>query len=674
VPLTSDKTYVSGIDGLRALAVLSVMIYHLKDGALPGGFVGVDVFFVISGFVVTLSIYKKRFTSLTALFAYFYSRRLIRIAPALAVMLLITSLLAVAFVPYAWLSDANRTTAFSAFFGLSNIRLAQTADDYFGPRTDFNPFAHTWSLGVEEQFYLTFPIIIGALVLGWSKRGGAFALVLVIGLSIISLVACIYFSARDPVFSFFQMPTRFWELGIGAALALSAAQWNRRLGMWSVSTLNFIGLAALSVLLASFVFCDEQRFPFPWALSPVVASAVLICIVFSQRSTWASKVLSTSVLTAIGLLSYSLYLWHWPIYVLLRWTTGLDTIPQQVLAVLVTFAAAAISYQIIERPCRSSAFLTRIARPAVVALLSFVLLCGAAISRTLFHYNSALTLSVTKNAPVWSPYDLELPEGRCIIATGTRDFAAGSITSISAHCSQPLQGSQRRIFVAGDSHASAYTRLLATLSLQQGYSVVLLTRLGCPFLNFRTSTKELPPHCAEFVHFTEASILNDARLGDFVFLPSLRIDRYRDQWGGQFQNNDRMATYDKSAAIEARTFIQKLSRRGVHVVIEAPTPMFKSPPFRCSDWFNRLNPVCDAGFSVSRKEIERRRSEVVEIAMAMTATIPGVTLWDPLPILCDQQECSAFENAAPLFFDGEHLSGYGNDKLYQSFVETLRKS
>jgi peptidoglycan/LPS O-acetylase OafA/YrhL len=103
VPLTSDKAYVSGIDGLRALAVLSVMIYHLKAGALPGGFVGVDVFFVISGFVFTLSIYKKRFTSLTALFAYFYSRRLIRIAPALAAVLLITSLLAVAFVPYAWL-------------------------------------------------------------------------------------------------------------------------------------------------------------------------------------------------------------------------------------------------------------------------------------------------------------------------------------------------------------------------------------------------------------------------------------------------------------------------------------------------------------------------------------------------------------------------------------------
>jgi peptidoglycan/LPS O-acetylase OafA/YrhL len=143
-------------------------------------------------------------------------------------MLLITSLLTVAFVPYAWLSDANRTTAFYAFFGLSNIRLAQTADDYFGPRTDFNPFAHTWSLGVEEQFYFIFPILIGAVVLGWSKRGAVFALALVIALSIISFAVCAYSSARDPVFSFFQIPARFWNLALGG----TGAQLHNGTGAW----------------------------------------------------------------------------------------------------------------------------------------------------------------------------------------------------------------------------------------------------------------------------------------------------------------------------------------------------------------------------------------------------------------------------------------------------------
>jgi hypothetical protein len=119
----------------------------------------------------------------------------------------------------------------------------------------------------------------------------------------------------------------------------------------------------------------------------------------------------------------------------------------------------------------------------------------------------------------------------------------------------------------------------------------------------------------------------------------LAHDRYRNQWGGEIQNTGLTASRDKSAAFEARTFMLSLSQRGVHVVIEAPTPVFKSPPFRCSDWFNRTNPVCDAGFSVSRKEIERRRSEVVEIAMAMTAAIRVVP--GPGLILCSQQECSA---------------------------------
>ena len=194
--MLSDRaaSYVSSIDGLRAVAVLTVMAYHLNRTFLPGGFVGVDIFFVISGFVVTLSIYKRRFENLPKLFCYFYARRLTRIAPPLIVMLFLISLATVSFIPTSWLSQANRTTALYAFLGISNILLASKEEDYFGPRADFNPFVHTWSLGVEEQFYLIFPILFISLVLLKLKHGHLVTLGIVVFLSVCSFTACAAFT------------------------------------------------------------------------------------------------------------------------------------------------------------------------------------------------------------------------------------------------------------------------------------------------------------------------------------------------------------------------------------------------------------------------------------------------------------------------------------------------
>lgn len=148
--------YVPAIEGLRTIAVGAVILFHLGVEWIEGGFVGVDIFFVISGFVVAASVLNRRFDRFRDFIAFFYARRMLRILPALIVCLLGTFLLSALFVPSVWLSDANERTGFAAVFGLSNIVLALNSDFYFSPRTDFNPFTHTWSLGVEEQFYLVF--------------------------------------------------------------------------------------------------------------------------------------------------------------------------------------------------------------------------------------------------------------------------------------------------------------------------------------------------------------------------------------------------------------------------------------------------------------------------------------------------------------------------------------
>jgi len=199
--------YLPYVDGLRAVAVLSVLTYHLSPSWLPGGLSGVDVFFVISGFIVSASVGARYDLKPLAFLQFFYARRLLRIAPAPVACLLITSLATTIFIPDSWLSDANQRTGLYAFFGLSNIVLATNSDNYFSPRSEFNPFTHTWSLGVEEQFYLVFPFIFFLWVVRHRRR----QTIALFGLLLLSSVAYAAWIARvNSNFAFFMFPSRFW--------------------------------------------------------------------------------------------------------------------------------------------------------------------------------------------------------------------------------------------------------------------------------------------------------------------------------------------------------------------------------------------------------------------------------------------------------------------------------
>ncbi len=216
-PAATD--YRADIDGLRAVAVLSVMLYHLSAHWLPGGFVGVDIFFVISGFVVSASLTHAPSDRFHRFVAFFYARRLLRIGPALVLVLLTSVLAASLFIPRAWLSEFNERTALYAFFGLSNWVLQTNADTYFAPRAEFNPYTHTWSLGVEEQFYLAFPFLFFAWVkLRDSKRGRVAATAALALLGAASLAACVWATKQMPAAAFYGIAFRFWELAVGVLL------------------------------------------------------------------------------------------------------------------------------------------------------------------------------------------------------------------------------------------------------------------------------------------------------------------------------------------------------------------------------------------------------------------------------------------------------------------------
>ena len=655
-PNQSRPSYVPGIDGLRAIAVLSVMLYHLKSQILVGGFVGVDVFFVISGFVVAKSILERKFVNLRELILYFYARRFVRIVPALVLMLLIGSVLTVAFIPDAWLSAVNQTTAFYAFFGLSNVRLARQ-DDYFGPRTDFNPFAHTWSLGIEEQFYLLFPFIIGATVLAPYRKTPVWVTALALTLASFAISAA--FTNKYPVFSFFLLPSRFWELGIGLLLALTESRWAKPMNGLKASTLTLVGLIALSLLGLSFAFCDEKNFPFPWALVPVISTTALLLVVSTDRRTIVPAILSLQPLVLIGLVSYSLYLWHWPIYALFRWTRGLDTITEQVTALLLTFLTALASYLLVERPVRFSKRISKLPRFAVVSLFGVIIVVSSLVSRGSFALHQTISLSVTANEDIWKN---KLTVG-CVNLVTEQEIAAKTFLRCASL-------NQMTVIVVGDSHAEAYERLLGRLSTENDISVFIYVMSGCPLLDLHNSEKTLPEKCARFNAMRKTDVLEKAGPSTLVFFPNLRIDRLRDQWGGQ---NKPMPPMNEDAIEEARDFLQALSDRGASLMLEAPTPVFWSPPFRCSDWFNKNNPVCKEGFAIERGFFESMRADVMAVERLFAASIRHVFIWDPAEILCDSQRCNAFDQHRPLFYDNDHLSGHGNDVLYPAFNYQLKK-
>ena len=319
--------YYPHISGLRAIAVLAVIIYHYFPQRLMGGFSGVDVFFVISGFVVTGSVANLKRISFGHFMARFYARRILRIVPALLVCLLITIVLTSVFIPHAWLSTSIDDTAKYAFFGLSNFRLMSSGDNYFAPRSEFNPFTHTWSLGIEEQFYFLFP----ALFFLWSARFSLrkpiqdFIRPIFLILVLFSFGLSVFFTKTDPLVAFYSLPTRFWELGAGVLLFLSQQIYPQLWKPKGKILPLLVGCIALLTILTGFAFLKETRFPFPGALLPVVGTLGLLWALQTEKQiSYLKSFLESRPVVFIGNISYSLYLWHWPFLILLKWTYGAD--------------------------------------------------------------------------------------------------------------------------------------------------------------------------------------------------------------------------------------------------------------------------------------------------------------------------------------------------------------
>ncbi|MBB5467984.1 peptidoglycan/LPS O-acetylase OafA/YrhL [Paraburkholderia sp. CI2] len=686
-PQLTRPAHAAYIDGLRAVAVLSVIVYHLYAQWLPGGLAGVDIFFVVSGFVVSASVGNLESMQFSRFVFYFYSRRVQRIVPALVVCLLVTGLFSALFIPNAWLSDTNKYTGFFAFFGLSNVVLAFIGDDYFSPRAEFNPYLHTWSLGVEEQFYLIFPLLFFMWV---SKRPRkTLCVVLFAGGLALSVLSAWWLSRRNEGLNFYLIPGRFWELASGILLYQFLALAKRPLGVIDRNgTLGSMALlvGSLVLLAAGFKVLRPEQLPFPGALLPVAGTlGVLYALHGRAPRDWLHRLLISPAVTFVGKISYSLYLWHWSVIVLLRWTTGIDAPVWRVLAAVLSFALATASWYYVENPVRRSAVLKGMRRPALVGAGLATLTCGAllwvGIQAAQLKLNLSLSV-VSQRADDWYPSrPLEPSNDGCLDTWNRTKLNGGPVWTYSrAGCSLPATY-RGRLYVIGDSHAMAYNRMLREFARDTGVKVFAYNNGGCPFMAFLPRKHDEVASCAPGTDAAIAQIEAQVRPGDVVFLPSLRLPRFSDEWA-RFDDSSAWGYMFGPEAVQSRVdgvreaipILQKLAAKGAKVILEGPTPEFRSQPFRCSDWFNRDNPICSGGDRIARADLEALRAPVLESYAHIVQAVPEVSVWDPLLPLCPDSVCSTHTaDGRPLVFDGDHLSGYANRLLLPSFKQLVSK-
>lgn len=687
--MTADPSrgYVPHIDGLRAIAVLAVIVFHLDPAWLPGGFTGVDVFFVISGFVVSASVHRLPPLPLGPSLLRFYARRIRRIAPALLTCLLLTALASVLFIPESWLSEASDKTGLMALFGFSNWVLAAIGNDYFAPRAEFNPYTHTWSLGVEEQFYLIFPL----LFLAWARgaRGRWISLGLFGLVSVASLLHAALLGMRDvaPPWAFYATSTRLWQLGVGVLLF----QWlhlrpslERTTGQ-ALKCLApvFSLLAAVALALLGWALWSARAGHSPWpdGLLPAFATAGLLWSLHHHPQSWIARLLASAPMRRVGLLSYSLYLWHWPVFVLMRWTVGLQTPVQMIAAMALVLLLSWLSWRWVEQPFRGT--LAQRLRPGRWVLAGAVaLLLAAGLQTLLYQQAPRLSLSTVSRHPAdWYPNGKSVAGDYpgCALVTAKHRFEGGSArTYARGDCDRAMPaGAPARVFVAGDSHAMAYIELLQRLALETGAEVSLYGRGGCPQVSLQ-KWRGAGAGCAGFDAAVFADIARRAQPGDAVVLVSLRVPRLSDQFvlfDAQAQLAGELtaeaAAGREAEAAEAIAQWRPLAERGVRIVLEAPKPVLPAPPYRCSDSFNARNEVCRNGLDSTREAMETLRAPMLGSLRQVVDGLPGGVLWDPLPALCDDRLCPAQRDGRPLFFDGDHLSAQGNRLLLPSLQQVL---
>ncbi len=661
--MVQGSGYRPDIDGLRAIAVALVVLFHAGLPGPSGGFIGVDVFFVISGYLIT-SILLREMRDGSYSLARFYERRIRRIFPALVVVLLATTAAGLAVLTPDQLAAYGRSMLATMLF-VSNFYLGMTAN-YFSPDAETQPLLHTWSLAVEEQFYIVFPVML-ALLMRWLPRR---LKPVIWGLTLASFAACLVLTGLRPTLAFYLAPTRAWELLAGSLLALHAP---RALPAGRRRIAQGLGLAGLALILGAGVGLTAQT-PFPgWAAALPVLGSVALILAGSLGGGPATTLLSSAPLRGLGLISYSLYLWHWPVIVLLRfWTIDPPTPLQMALAVLAMLLLSVLSWKFVEQPFRHPRRGSRGLRyPALWAGAASILAVGAISAVLVQTQGLPGRFSAAEQLLL-----VEEPKDGSVPCDGNRDWQQ------IMECPLGAATGPETFLVWGDSHGLSLLPGLDPAMARLGRRGIFVGIPGCvTLLGLSRANAPFPQLCPPLGQHV-LSVLDKN--------PQIRTVYLVSRWavyaqGLRFRHaptarqtlvidaESPAPALDENPRAFARALdrtIAELRRRGLKVVV--------------------IEQVPDVGYHVStamvmtrrtRRELELRPSRAeydafqgsTDALFAPRIARGEISVVSLADLLCDAAMCRVTtRDGLPAYWDDNHLSRRGARELAPELAEVLR--
>lgn len=677
--------YRPEIDGLRAVAVVAVIINHFHKPWLPSGFLGVDIFFVISGYVITRSLLNQKPTDFTTFLGEFYARRIRRLVPAMVVFTLVSGVMICLVNP---LPTPSLRTGASALLGLANVYLFKQSTDYFAQSSELNIFTHTWSLGVEEQFYLAYPAVFWLCTNGkesTSLRRRSLGRCLLI-LSIISFLVFVYWNRTDPAASYFLVFSRIWELGIGCLVALGEVSRGHHSSRFQSGVVSAgLGAMAVSMLL-----------PF-WMnvyTTPAVVASTAIVISGIHSNAQAMRLLTLQPIMFLGLISYSLYLWHWSVLCISRWTVGIEwwTVPIQ-LGLMVGLAY--LSYLWIESPFRRShgtrlnpASMTSIAcgsGTSIVAALTMLLVLPRN-SATLFRWASPS--EALDPQYVEEPYVAEKPQINTLNCTNP---TVDNLTAAMENCTLKPKYGRPTLYFLGDSQSNHLKGMAGLIHEDYGLGSQLLAISSMPYPTgyyWISSPHELERARSSRLLQNRLGALSiaKAREGDLLILSGRYIAYFSDYRIPISQRDISMHRYSLLGkeiagsealhewAINVGKLLDQAAKRKVKVIVVMPFPEFPYSGSQCISYASKISLPDQC--TQTKESLDKRTHAFNQKLSQLKRLHSNLYTFDPVPVLCPLDKvCRTIDGSGRLqYYDATHLSVHGSRSLALAFMQFLRSN
>lgn len=642
-----SDAYRHEIDGLRAIAVLSVVLYHGSAELVPGGFVGVDIFFVLSGYLITRILMQDAKSGGISI-AKFYARRIQRIFPALFFMLAgVCGVGWFLFLPDTYVQTAESMTA--AVLWVANWYFLSELD-YFSPAAEKHPLLHLWSLSVEEQFYVVFPLVLMGGIRFFPKR----LFVVCLAALVFSFVAsCVFVLGNKEKFAFYATHLRAWELLAGALLAIHVPK-----SRIATSASGLCALLGVGLLVAA-IFGYSSLTPFPGvaALAPIVGTVLLLVSTRNRPQGLETRVLSWAPLRAIGLVSYSWYLWHWPVLVIVRHLSITEPPHAYLLAAaLLSIVPAILSWRFVERPFRTPRVKSGgTTKPIAVGISISAVFCAFAVS-----------------VMQTSGFENRLPETAWIALKASKDISAvekchadyrvaWSVKARTCRLGPVDQSDNPTFLVWGDSHAQAMSPAFDRAAELMGTNGILVARGGCPPLIGINQNRQGFHDCAETFDGILGALKRNPDLTHVFLVARWAIyatgTRYLREVGAPVTIIDR-DRLDDTLRPNSEVFnrgldrtLTKLSALGVQVYFVAQVPEAEGsvPHAQARSIWNNTPFTLDP----LRSDYDARQVTVNRALMSAATPIRKIELW---PLMCDEVVCPLVRNGVPIYRDGNHLT------------------